>query len=297
MSTQRLVLTGLLIIALLAPGASASMAEPAGEANSASSAPENDDFPPPDWTYGPASGTVTGAGDLNGDDFDDVLVVDPQNAPWTRAVARVFYGSANGLAAEPGWVLTGYWQTCPAGDVNGDGYDDLFAASVDGLQVFFGSPAGPVPGTPWQGPSISLGAAGDVNGDGYDDLLAGDPFFTDDHEYEGSVSLYFGSPTGTLHRARLDDPGRGHRASYGRAGVRRRRSQRRWLRRYRLQQYSGHVDIWASGILAVYLGSPSGPATTSSWTLSNYSGVGRRCRRGRRGWRRLRRLVGRPTEV
>ena len=51
MSTQRLVLTGLLIIALLAPGASAFMAEPAGEANSASSVPENDDPPPPDWWH------------------------------------------------------------------------------------------------------------------------------------------------------------------------------------------------------------------------------------------------------
>lgn len=151
---------------------------------------------PPDWTYGPANGAMAGAGDLNGDGFDDLLVVDPQNAPWTRALARVFYGTADGLAAEPDWTLADHWQTCPAGDVNGDGFDDLFAASLEGLQVFYGSPAGPVPGTPWRGASVSLGAAGDVNGDGYDDLLAGDPFFTDGQEWEGSVVLYFGSPTG-----------------------------------------------------------------------------------------------------
>ena len=272
MSTQRLVLTGLLIIALLAPGAATSMAEPAGEANSASSAPENDDFPPPDWTYGPASGTVTGAGDLNGDGFDDVLVVDPQNAPWTRAVARVFYGSANGLAAEPGWVLTGYWQTCPAGDVNGDGYDDLFAASVEGLRVFFGSPDDSlIPGEPWSGPSISLGAAGDVNGDGYADLLAGDPFFTEGQEYEGSVSLYFGSPTGPspepgwMIRSEVSGLRMGDRVfavgdlngdGYGDIA-------------YSSNPVSPYIG-YQGGVLAIRLGSPAGPATTSAWRLSNY---------------------------
>ncbi len=271
MSTQRLVLTGLLIIALLAPGAPASMAEPSGEANSAFGAPENDDPPPPDWTYGPASGTVTGAGDLNGDDFDDVLVVAPQYAPWTRAVARVFYGSANGLAAEPGWVLTGYWQTCPAGDVDGDGYDDLFAASVDGLQVFFGSPAGPVPGTPWRGPSVSLSAAGDVNDDGYDDVLSGDPFFTDDHEYEGSASLYYGSPSGPSTEPDWMIQGEETGLRMGE-------------RVFAVGDLNGdgYGDIaysstpvmfnyWGRrGILAVYLGSPSGPVTTASWSMPDH---------------------------
>ena len=81
MSTQRLALTGLLIIALVDSRHIPSLAEPAGKADLASSVPQTSEFPPPDWTYGPASGTVTGAGDLNGDGFADVLVVDPQNAP------------------------------------------------------------------------------------------------------------------------------------------------------------------------------------------------------------------------
>ncbi len=201
MSAQRWMLSVLLVLALLAPGAMPAVAEPNQQESvptteTLQGAPGAASYPLPNWTYHPADGTAVGAGDLNGDGFDDVLVVAAQKAPWTQAVARVFYGSANGLTAEPDWVLHSYWQTCPAGDVNGDGYDDLFAASLDGMRVFYGSPTGLTPGEPWRGASISLGAAGDVNGDGFADLLAGDPYFTDGQEWEGSVSLYFGSPTG-----------------------------------------------------------------------------------------------------
>ena len=194
MSTQRLAVTGLMIIALLAPGMS--LAEPASKADSASGMPADDDYPPPDWTFGPTTGTLAAAGDLNGDGYDDAILVDPQASAWTRAVARVFYGSPTGLGSAPNWVLTDHWQTCAAGDVNGDGFDDLFAGSLQGLQVFYGSPAGPTPGTPWRGPSVSLSPAGDVNGDGYDDLLVGDPYFTDGQEWEGQMLLYYGSPAG-----------------------------------------------------------------------------------------------------
>ena len=80
MSTQRLALTGLLIIALLAPGASASLAEPASKANSAFDMPAGDDYPPPDWTFGPAIGTLAAAGDLNGDGYGDALLVELQDS-------------------------------------------------------------------------------------------------------------------------------------------------------------------------------------------------------------------------
>ena len=42
-------------------------------------------------------------------------------------------------------MLPDHWQTSPAGDVDGDRYDDLFTASLDGLQVFYGSLGGPFP--------------------------------------------------------------------------------------------------------------------------------------------------------
>jgi hypothetical protein len=280
MSHHRQLRTAILVLALLAPNLS--LAQPDGlqqdsATSQAETLPDDTDYPPPDWTYGPATGTVTGAGDLNGDGFDDVLVVDPQNAPWTRAATRVFYGSASGLAAEPDWTLSGYWQTCPAGDVDGDGFDDLFAGSLAGLQVFYGSPAGPAPGEPWRGPSVSLAAAGDVNGDGFDDLLVGDPFFTDGHEYEGSLSLYYGSPTGPAAepgwflQGQADGLRMGGKVfavgdlngdGYGDIAYASQSPRVGWY------QYG------MAGTLAIYLGSPAGPVTPTHWTLSGYTMLG-----------------------
>jgi hypothetical protein len=221
--------------------------------------------PMPDWTYDPASGAAAGAGDLNGDGFDDLLVVGRQNAPWTRTLARVFYGSAGGLATEPGWTLADHWQTCAAGDVNGDGFDDLFAASLDGLQVFYGSPAGPVPGTPWRGASVSLSAAGDVNGDGFDDLLAGDPFFTDGQEWEGSIALYYGSPTGpsTTPGWVLEGDATGLRLGEAVLGV-------GDLNGDGFDDIAALATYSVDAVLRVYLGSAAGPATTAHWQYQTW---------------------------
>ena len=254
-SAQRFALTGLLIIALLASGMS--LAEPASKADSASSAPQNSDFPPPDWTYGPAVGTLAAAGDLNGDGYGDAILVDPQASAWTRAVARVFYGSPTGLGSAPNWVLTDHWQTCAAGDVNGDGFDDLFAGSLQGLQVFYGSHAGPTPGTPWRGPSVSLSSAGDVNGDGFDDLLVGDPFYTNGQEYEGRMVLYYGSPVGPSSTPpwtlQGDASARGLGSDVLSVGD---------------INGDGYDDVGSHNAtdLSIYVGSPTGPASTAQRT-------------------------------
>ncbi|MCB0206856.1 MAG: FG-GAP repeat protein, partial [Anaerolineae bacterium] len=276
MSTRRFMLTGLLLIALLAPGAAASTTQLAAESASAASAPADDNYPPPDWTYGPATGTLAAAGDVNGDGFDDALIVDPQNAPWTPVTARLFYGSPDGLPTEPDWSLADNWQTCPAGDVNGDGYDDLFTASLDGLQVFYGSPSGPVPAAPWHGASVSLSGAGDVNGDGYDDLLVGDPYFTDGQEWEGQMLLYYGSPTGPSTEPdwtlQSDEAGRrmGEQVltagdingdGYGDIA----------FLSFRPSRYGSYR--MGTHTLSIYLGSSAGPETTVHWTTTRYGTV------------------------
>src|SRR5439155_1575037 len=78
--------------------------------------------------------SVSTAGDVNGDGFDDVVVGalfwgDDQVG---EGAAFVYQGSASGLSTIPSWMADGDQSTAyfgssvgGAGDVNGDGYDDV----------------------------------------------------------------------------------------------------------------------------------------------------------------------------
>ena len=135
--------------------------------------------------------SVSGAGDVNGDGFDDFIVGafgDDNNGNYSGS-ARVFSGadgsvlftvSGDSLYDEFGRSVSG------AGDVNGDGFDDLIVGAfgddnngnqsgsarvfsgADGsvLFTFNGDSAGDYFG-------FSISGAGDVNGDGFDDLIVG----------------------------------------------------------------------------------------------------------------------------
>jgi FG-GAP repeat len=188
--------------------------------------------------------SVAGAGDVNGDGFDDVIVGAPHyDAGETdEGAAFVFLGSASGIAdATPATAhahfkanQAGAWMgvsVAGAGDVNGDGYDDVIvgarrydtAGKTDaGMAfVFYGSAAGMADGSPatartrlagdqagaWMGHAVA--GAGDVNGDGFDDVIVGAMRYdtgvsllgrvyrllkgTSD---EGAAFLFFGSASG-----------------------------------------------------------------------------------------------------
>jgi hypothetical protein len=158
---------------------------------------------------------VAKAGDVNGDGFADVAVGAPgEDAGLTdEGCAYVYLGSASGLGNAEVWKRCGNetnlqfgQNVCSAGDVNGDGLDDIIvgAPGHDGMGgdprgrafIYNGIATG-VRTTPlWvkYGPSAnsSFGAAassaGDVNGDGYSDVLIGAP----GHNGSGRVEVYHG---------------------------------------------------------------------------------------------------------
>ena len=166
--------------------------------------------------------SVSGAGDVNGDGYSDVVVglLGYTNGQSQEGAAYIYHGSASGinttLAAkvEPN-VASANMGTdvgC-AGDVNGDGYSDIVVGAYSytngqsnegAIFIYKGTSSGistaPIsliqPNTAYANLGISNSSAGDVNGDGYSDVIAGAYYYTNGQTYEGGASVYHGSPTG-----------------------------------------------------------------------------------------------------
>ncbi len=152
---------------------------------------------------------VSGAGDVNGDGFADILVAAPAFDAFTvpdNVVAFVFHGSAAGIASTQNPLVESQAilasdqagsdiRVSRAGDVNGDGFGDVLVGfplydspTVDtGLVLLVEGSATGLPDAYPGGESSSItylntasaragssvSAAGDVNGDGYGDIIIG----------------------------------------------------------------------------------------------------------------------------
>ena len=100
-------------------------------------------------TLGSSCGVAAGAGDVNGDDFSDILVGSPTAGPSDIGAASIFLGSPGGIqsASESTVVGTSADEglgvaVSGAGDVNGDDFDDMLVSSdvdFDETLVFHGS--------------------------------------------------------------------------------------------------------------------------------------------------------------
>jgi FG-GAP repeat/Putative metal-binding motif len=169
---------------------------------------------------------VSGAGDLDGDGYDDVVVGAPNdddNGEYSGS-AYVYYGSASGIDARSEQKLIASdgaaehyfgWSVAGAGDLDGDGYDDLaVGAPGDGergtfsgsVYVYYGSATGidstsegrfsASDGVVDAFFGLSLSCAGDIDADGYDDLVVGASGDGGRDSDVGAAYVYSGSATG-----------------------------------------------------------------------------------------------------
>jgi hypothetical protein len=180
--------------------------------------------------------SVSSAGDVDGDGFDDLIVGAIRAHPY--GAAYVVHGKADGFAAnldlsaldgDNGFELVGELYTqragysvSSAGDVNGDGFDDVIVAGPTSFvrsysegesYVVFGNAEGfahrqdlsTLDGSNGFrlegrmnidfGFSTSVSSAGDVNGDGFDDLVVG-TMVSDDPNYATTAYVVFGKAAG-----------------------------------------------------------------------------------------------------
>ena len=196
-----------------------------------SNAPVRDLLPPYLDYYGFFGEQVACAGDVNGDGYEDLMVgmdnYESGGGVSDEGAVYVYYGSSTGLHASPDWMARGnalYAHFAisidSAGDVNGDGYDDIIAGAwrsdnnqVSHAYLWYGGASGLGPtGTPanadWVAADPKPGTAngdgfgrlvrgvGDVNGDGYDDILVGAPNYSGGVSSQGAVFVWLGSASG-----------------------------------------------------------------------------------------------------
>ncbi len=166
--------------------------------------------------------SVSSAGDVNKDGYDDIIVGAPyydDGSDTDAGAVYIFYGGPTmdssydvKMVGENAYDDFGY-SVSSAGDVNHDGYDDVVVGAPDyadgsntypgAAYIFYGGPSMDASyDVKMVGENTddefgySVSSAGDVNHDGYDDVVVGAPDYADgSNTYPGAAYIFYGSPS------------------------------------------------------------------------------------------------------
>jgi hypothetical protein len=188
-----------------------------------------------DFLYDGSGSSVAGVGDVNGDGYADFVIGTPGRSVigTDSGTAYLVFGGPDGWGMRSGMgiasvALRGNYTdqfvgrtVAAAGDVNGDGYDDILIGSNGGGSqwtmgwngrtfLVLGKPTGwareiSLPGEAdasfegveaYENSGWSVAGVGDVNGDGLDDMLIGAPWNDEAGTDAGQAYLVLGDRSG-----------------------------------------------------------------------------------------------------
>jgi hypothetical protein len=176
--------------------------------------------------------SIAGAGDVNGDGYDDILITAPYDEEAATEAGQTYLI----LGKSSGWKMDVNLSSADAsflgenpddrsgvsaagaGDVNGDGLDDILigayrndegGSSAGQAYLIFGKASGWVKDmnlslsdvsfwgeNPQEQAGYSVAGAGDVNADGYDDILIGARYDSENGFESGEAYLVLGKSSG-----------------------------------------------------------------------------------------------------
>jgi len=175
--------------------------------------------------------SIAGAGDVNADGYDDIIIGADENDEGPGSFAGQIYlilGKSSGWTmdnslstADASWqgeahIDVAGWDVAGAGDMNNDGYDDIIIGARENdeggsgagqIYLILGKSSGwtmdnslSTADASWQGEAASdvagwsVAGAGDVNADGYDDIIIGADDNDEGANQAGQVYLILTQP-------------------------------------------------------------------------------------------------------